>query len=166
MNQQVLESKQALVTQIADKLKAATSSVIVEYRGLTVAEVTELRRKLRAEEIEFKVYKNSMVSRAVEVSGLSDLNDALTGPNAFAFSSDAVAPSRVLADFARRHKKLVIKKGVVDGKVVSAEEISQLAKLPNKEGMISMFMGTLNATVIKFACAVKAVAEQKEAAAN
>lgn len=93
MKDAVLESKKAVVSEIQEKMTASQSTVVVEYRGLTVAEVTELRRSLRAEGIEFKVYKNSMSQRAAEAAGFNELTEQLTGPNAIAFSDDAVAPS-------------------------------------------------------------------------
>lgn len=161
MKQNVLDAKVAVVEEIAGKFQESSSAVIVEYRGLTVAEVTELRRKLRAEEIEFKVYKNSMATRAAEMAKLEGLNESLTGPNAIAFGKDAVAPARVLAKFAKDHTALVIKSGVIEGKVVDNETVKKFATLPNKEGLISMFLGCLQSPVIKFACAVKAVAESK-----
>ncbi len=164
MNQTTLDSKQQLVSEISKKMSDAASTVVVEYRGLSVAEVTELRRELRKESVEFKVYKNSMTSRAAEEAGYNGLTDALTGPNAIAFSDDAVAPSRVLAKFAKTHDKLVLKAGVVDGNVVTADEIVALSKLPNKEGMLSMLLGCLQSPVRSFACAVKAVAEAKDEA--
>lgn len=162
MKQNVLDAKVALVDEITGKFNEAVSSVVVEYRGLTVAEVTELRCLLREENIEFKVYKNSMVSRAAEAANLSDLTETLVGPNAIAFGNDAVAPARVLANFAKKHEALVIKSGVIEGTVVDAETVNKFAKLPNKEGLISMFLGCLQSPVIKFACAIKAVAEAKE----
>lgn len=162
MKQNVLDAKKAVVEEIAGKFQESESAVIVEYRGLTVAEVTELRRLLRAEEVEFKVYKNSMAARAIEVANLEGLSESLKGPNAIAFGKDAVAPARVLSKFAKDHKALVIKSGVIEGNVVDTETIGKFAKLPNKEGMISMFLGCLQSPVIKFACAVKAVAEAKE----
>ena len=93
MNQAVLSNKQALVTEISDKIKGSQSTVVCEYRGLSVAEVTELRRSLRSEGVDFKVYKNTMVERACDDCGFEDLKDALSGPNAFAFSEDATAPA-------------------------------------------------------------------------
>ena len=161
MNQAILEQKQKLVDVIADKMQNAASSVIVEYRGLTVGEVTQLRRDLRAENIEFVVYKNSMTRRAAEKLGHNDLLESLTGPNAIAFSDDAVAPSRVLANFAKKHECLVLKAGVVDGKIVDNDALKQLSTLPNKEGMISMLLGCLQSPIRSVACAVKAVADAK-----
>ena len=162
MKQNVLDAKKAVVEEITEKLQNSASTVVVEYRGLTVAEVTELRRQLRAESIDFKVYKNSMVSRAADAANLGELNETLVGPNAFAFGTDAVAPARILAKFAKTHNALVIKSGVIEGKVFDAEAVNKFATLPNKEGLISMFLGCLQSPVIKFACAVKAVAEAKE----
>ena len=162
MSAEAIKAKSALVEEIATKLKDAQSAVIVEYRGLSVAEVTELRRSLRAEDVEFKIYKNTLVRRATESTGYEELNAQLTGPNAIAFGhSDAVAPARVLAKFAKDHEALVIKAGMVEGKVLDVEEIKEISKLPNREGMYSMLLGMLQAPVSKFARVVKAVAEAK-----
>ena len=165
MNQAVLSNKQALVAEISEKMKNSQSTVVCEYRGLSVAEVTELRRNLRAEDVDFKVYKNTMVERACEDCGFGELKDALSGPNAFAFSSDATAPARVLAKFAKKHKALVLKSGIVEGKVVDEATIKELSSLPNREGMLSMLLSCLQSPVSSFARVVKAVAEAKEAGA-
>ena len=98
--------------------------------------------------------------------GADGLKEVLVGPNAIAFGKDATAPARVLAKFAKKHENLVLKSGIVEGKVVDEETIKKLSALPNKEGMISMFLGCLQSPIIKFACAVKAVAESKEGAAE
>ena len=161
MNQNVLTSKKAVVSEISDKIKNSQSTVVCEYRGLSVAEVTELRRALREENVEFKVYKNTMFERACDECGVSELKEALTGPNAFAFSTDATAPARVLAKFAKKHQALVLKSGVVEGKVVDVNTIKELSTLPNKEGMIAMFLGCLQSPVSSFARAVQAVADAK-----
>ena len=165
MKDAVLESKKAVVSEIQEKMTASQSTVVVEYRGLTVAEVTELRRSLRAEGIEFKVYKNSMSQRAAEAAGFNALTEQLTGPNAIAFSDDAVAPSRVLAKFAKKHDKLVLKGAIVEGKVVGVDTIKELSSLPNRDGMLSMLLSCLQAPVRSFACAVKAVADKDGEAA-
>ena len=165
MNQAVLSNKQALVTEISDKIKASQSTVVCEYRGLSVAEVTELRRNLRSEGVDFKVYKNTMVERACDECGYDGLKDALNGPNAFAFSEDATAPARVLAKFAKKHKALVLKKGIVEGKVVDEATIKELSLLPNRDGMLSMLLSCLQSPVSSFARVVKAVADAKEAGA-
>ena len=136
MNEAIINSKKAVVSEIAEKMKQSESTVVVEYRGLTVAEVTELRRNLRAENVDFKVYKNSLAQRAAEEAGMADLTKDLVGPNAIAFGGDAVAPARVLAKFAKDHDKLVLKSGIVEGKVVDAATIKELSSLPNREGML------------------------------
>ena len=163
MNQAVLSNKQAVVEEITKKIKDSQSTLVCEYRGLTVAEVTELRRGLREEGVDFKVYKNTMVERACDDCGFEDLKDALKGPNAFAFSEDATAPARVLAKFAKKHKALVLKKGIVEGKVVDEATIKELSLLPNRDGMLSMLLSCLQSPVSSFARVVKAIAEAKEA---
>lgn len=161
MKQAVLDAKVEQVNIIKEKLENAQSSVIVEYRGLTVGQVTELRTLLRAEGVEFKVYKNSLLTRAAEACGFEELNSQLTGPNAIAFGEDAVAPSRVLAKFAKTHDKLVLKGAVVEGKVVGIDTIKELSSLPSREGLLSMFLGCLQSPVRDFACVVKALADNK-----
>lgn len=169
MSAEVIKLKSQIVDEITGKFENAQSAVVVEYRGLSVAEVTQLRRDLRAEDIEFKVYKNKLVQRAAEKAGYGTLNEQLTGPNAIAFgNSDAVAPARILAKFAKEHEALVLKAGVVEGKVLLTEEIEEISKLPGREGMYSMLLGMLQAPVSKFARVVQAVADarpQEESAA-
>lgn len=162
MNQSVLEAKKVLVTEIQSKFTDAVSTVVVEYRGLSVIQMTELRRQLSKEGIELKIYKNKMASRAAEAAGFEAINEYLTGPNAFAFGNDAVAPSRILAQFAKKNKALVLKSGVVEGKVVNVDMIKELATLPNREGMISMILGLFQAPLRNFAYALSQVAELKD----
>ena len=162
MNQAIIDSKKAVVSEIAQKMKESESTVVVEYRGLSVAEMTELRRNLREEDVEFKVYKNSLAQRAAVEAGAEELSKDLIGPNAIAFGGDAVAPARVLAKFAKKHENLVLKSGIVEGKVVGVDTIKELSSLPNREGMLSMLLSCLQSPVRSFACAVKAVADAKE----
>ena len=159
----VLEAKQALVEEITGKLQSAVSVVVVDYRGLNVSQVTELRKQLREAGIDFKVYKNSMSRRAAEAAGLEGLNEHLVGPNAIAFSNeDVVAPAKILNDFAKKNDKLEIKAGVIEGNVASVEDVKALADLPSREGLLSMLLSVLQAPMRNFALATKAVAEQKE----
>ncbi|WP_342507161.1 50S ribosomal protein L10 [Sporosarcina sp. FSL K6-2383] len=159
----ILEAKQAVVSEISDKLKAAASVVVVDYRGLDVSQVTELRKQLREAGIDFKVYKNSMSRRAAEAVGLEGLNESLTGPNAIAFSNeDVVAPAKILNDFAKKNDKLEIKAGVIEGVVASEADVKALAELPSREGLLSMLLSVLQAPMRNFALATKAVADQKE----
>src|SRR5690625_291845 len=113
-----IEAKKKLVDEITEKFRNSETAVLVDYRGLNVAEVTELRKQLRDAGIEFKVYKNTMTRRAVEAAELNDLSDILVGPNAVAFSNeDVVAPARILNGFAKEHEALEIKGGVIEGEV-------------------------------------------------
>ncbi|KNX35652.1 50S ribosomal protein L10 [Bacillus amyloliquefaciens] len=155
--------KKVVVEEIASKLKESKSTIIVDYRGLNVSEVTELRKQLREANVEFKVYKNTMTRRAVEQAELDGLNDVLTGPNAIAFSTeDVIAPAKVLNEFAKNHEALEIKAGVIEGKVSSVEEVKALAELPSRDGLLSMLLSVLQAPVRNLALAAKAVADQKE----
>ncbi|MFT4415709.1 50S ribosomal protein L10 [Fredinandcohnia humi] len=158
-----VEQKKQIVSEIADKFRESKSTIIVDYRGLTVGEVTELRKQLREAGIEFKVYKNTLSRRAAELAELNGLNDALTGPNAIAFSNeDVVAPAKILNDFAKKHDALEIKAGVIEGNVASLEQVKALADLPSREGLLSMLLSVLQAPIRNLALATKAVADQKE----
>lgn len=158
-----IEQKKLIVDEIANKLKSSVSTVVVDYRGLSVAEVTELRKQLRDAGIEFKVYKNSLTRRATEAAELTGLTEVLTGPNAIAFSTeDVVAPAKILNDFAKNHEALEIKAGVIEGNVATVEEIKALAELPSREGLLSMLLSVLQAPIRNLALATKAVADQKE----
>lgn len=163
LRNEVLENKKAVVTEIQGKINDAASMVVVEYRGLSVGQMTTLRRQLRAEGIELKIYKNSMLQRAVEGSDFEAMKEELVGPNAVAFGTDAVAPSRVLATFAKKNKALKLKTGIVDGKIVNSDEIKELSALPNHDGMISMLLGMFQSPVRSFAYALDQVAQQKAA---
>ncbi|MBS4221045.1 50S ribosomal protein L10 [Bacillus sp. FJAT-49711] len=159
----VIEQKKQIVQEISEKFKSSVSTVVVDYRGLSVAQVTELRKQLREAGIEFKVYKNSMTRRAAEVAELAGLNESLTGPNAIAFSTeDVVAPAKILNDFAKKNEALEIKAGVIEGNIATVEEIKALAELPSREGLLSMLLSVLQAPIRNLALATKAVADQKE----
>ncbi|MDR2833048.1 MAG: 50S ribosomal protein L10 [Streptococcaceae bacterium] len=163
MSEAIIAKKAALVEEVSAKFEAATSVVIVDSRGLTVEQDTVLRRQLREAGVEFKVIKNSILSRAAIKAGLEGLDEVFTGPTAVAFSNDdAVAPARILNDFAKDAEALEIKGGVVEGKVSTKEEIVALAKLPNKEGMLSMLLSVLQAPIRNVAYAINAVAEASE----
>ncbi|AOM84572.1 50S ribosomal protein L10 [Salisediminibacterium beveridgei] len=159
----VIKKKEQVVDEIKTKFEDSQSTIVVDYRGLNVSEITELRKQLREAGVDFKVYKNSMVRRATEATNLSELDEHLTGPTAIAFSNeDVVAPAKILHGFAKDHSALELKAGVVEGKVTGLEEIRALATLPSRDGLISMFLNVLQAPIRNFALATKAVAEQKE----
>lgn len=165
-NANIIQEKQEAVAVIAAKIAASPSTVVADYRGLNVAQVTELRKQLREAGIEFQVLKNSLVRRATEGTDFVELNNILTGPTAIAFGKDdAVAPAKILNDFAKKNDALKLKGGIVEGKVVSQEEIKALAELPSREGLLSMLLSVLQAPVRNFALAVKAVGEKQEAQA-
>ena len=163
MSEAAIAKKETLVQAAAEKFESAASVVIVDYRGLTVEEVTNLRKQLRDAGVEMKVIKNSILSRAAKKVGLDGLDEVFTGPTAVAFSNDdVVAPAKIIDEFAKDAKALEIKGGVIEGKVSSVEQITALAKLPNREGLLSMLLSVLHAPVRNVAYAVKAVAEKNE----
>ena len=158
-----IETKSLQVKEIAAKFEAAASIVVVDYRGLTVGQATELRKQLREAGVEFKVYKNTLTRRAAEIAGLEGINEFLTGPNAIAFSNeDVVAPAKIINEFAKKNEALEIKAGIIEGTIASVEDVKALAELPSREGLLSMLLSVLQAPVRNFALATKAVAEQKE----
>lgn len=160
MNPATLESKKAVVAEITESFKNASSVAVVEYRGLTVAEISELRKLLKAVDAKFGVYKNTLVQKASDSLGYKELDKYLSGSNAFVFSSDVTGMPKVLAKFAKKNEKLVLKAGLVEGKFVNGDELKALAKLPSREGLLSMFLSCLQAPIRSFACTVKAVADK------
>lgn len=163
MSEAIIAKKAEQVDAVAEKMKAAASIVVVDSRGLTVEQDTVLRRNLRENGVEFKVIKNSILTRAAEKAGLDGMKDLFVGPSAVAFSNeDVVAPAKVLSDFAKDAEALEIKGGAIEGVVSSKEEIAALASLPNREGLLSMLLSVLQAPVRNVALAVKAVADNKE----
>jgi large subunit ribosomal protein L10 len=161
MSEATIAKKAAIVEEVSAKFKEAASVVVVDYRGLTVDEVTRLRKQLREAGVEMKVIKNSILSRAAEAAGLEGMGEVFTGPTAVAFSNeDVVAPAKIINDFAKDAKALEIKGGIIEGKVSSLEEVIALAKLPNREGLLSMLLSVLQAPVRNVAYAINAVAEK------
>lgn len=162
MNKAIIEQKETLVNEVSNELVNSASSIIVEYRGLSVESISNLRRELRKEDASLKVYKNSVLSRAAEKAGYSELNEELTGPNAIVFSKkDSTSAAKLLTKFAKRNDNLVVKGGIVEGKYVDAKGMKVVATLPGKDGLLSMLLSCLQAPIRNFACAVKAVADQK-----
>lgn len=162
MSTKAIEIKQQKADVITEQLKNSVSTIIVDYRGLTVAQVTELRKQLREAGVEFKVYKNTLVRRSASAAGIEGIDEFLTGPNAIAFSTEeVVAPAKIIADFAKENEALEIKAGIIEGTVTSAEDVKAIASLPSKEGLISMVLSVLQAPIRNFAYAVKAVGEQQ-----
>lgn len=166
-NAKVLNEKSQLVSEVAAKFRGSATTVVTDYRGLTVAQVTELRKKLREAGVEFQVLKNTLARRATAQTELTALDEHLTGPTAIAFSKDdAVAPAKILTEFAKKNEALKVKGGIVEGKVVGFDQIKALADLPSREGLLSMLLSVLQAPMRNVALAVKAVAEKQEGAAQ
>lgn len=160
MNQKNIDAKQLVVNEVSALVKENDAVVVFEYRGLNVSKMTELRRTLREASASVAIYKNSLVSRAMADLGKSEMDEHLVGPNALLFSKDVSTGAKLLTKFARFNDEIVIKGGLFEGRVVDAEQVKVIAKLPNKEGMISMFLSVLNAPIQKFAATVKAVADK------
>ncbi len=161
MNQDVLKAKEAVVEEVAENMRGAESVTIVEYRGLTVEQITTIRRELMKQDATMRIYKNSLVERAAEKLGYKGLEETLSGPNAVVCSKGAIEGPKTLAKFAKKYQHLVIKGGVVEGRVMSADEMKVIATLPGRDGLISMFLSCLQAPVRQFACAIQAVADKQ-----
>ena len=159
MNEATIAKKVQEVEAVNACISAAGSTLFVDYLGLTVAEVTELRTKLHAENCTMKVVKNNILRRAT--SSLGYEVKELVWPSAMITSPDEVTGAKIAYGFLKDHEKFSVKAGIVDGKVTSEKELAALAKLPNKEGMISMLLSVLQAPVRGLACAIKAVSEKE-----
>lgn len=145
-NQKILDKKQEIISEISEKTKNASSTIFFEYQGLTAEETNELRRLLRESDSELKIYKNTLVKRAFDTLKI-DLADELNGPKAVAFGQDAVAPIKVLSDFAKNHSALVLKVGLVDGVVADEGKLKELSAIPSRDGLLTMLAGGLMQTV-------------------
>ncbi len=157
-----LEMKKTVVAGIKEKFEKAQTVVLVDYRGLTVAEDTELRNQLRKAGVEYAVLKNTMISRAIEGMNVDEMHASLEGPTAVAFGyEDMIAPAKILSEFAKKSKKLTIKCGVCDGAYLNAEGVEALASLPSKEVLIAKIMGSMMSSVSKFVYCVEAIRKQK-----
>ncbi|GAW64314.1 50S ribosomal protein L10 [Ligilactobacillus acidipiscis] len=163
MSKEVIAQKAKIVDGVVEKFNNASSIVVTDYRGLTVEEVTELRKQLREEGVEMRVIKNTFLKRAADQTGYEGLDEVFSGPTAVAFGGeDVAAPARVIAKFTEDHEALSIKGGVIEGKVSSVEDINALSKLPDRDGLLSMLLSVLQAPVRNVAYAVKAVADSKD----
>lgn len=152
MRESVLNAKKENVEEIKANIEKSQSVVLVDYRGLNVSELTELREKYRAAGVEYKVYKNTMMRFAFKEAGLEDFNEHLTGPNAVAFGiEDPVAVAKITSDFAKDHENLEIKAGIVDGKVIDVAGVKSLASLPSKEQLLGQVVRGLNSPIQGFA---------------
>ncbi len=157
-----LELKKAAVAQIKEKLTTAQSVVLVDYRGLNVAEVTELRKQFRAAGVEYAVLKNSLVGIAAKEAGIEGLDSILEGPTALAFGmTDAVAPAKIIAEFAKKNDKLKVKAGILDGAILDVAGVEKLSAIPSREVLIAKVMGSMMSAVSKFVYVLEAIRKQK-----
>lgn len=157
----ILEQKQQIINEIADSVKNAQAAVWVDYRGLTVEEVTDLRRKLREVDSDLKVYKNTLTKRALDTLNIS-LDEYLNGPNAIAFGNDPVAPIKVLAEFAKEHNALELRVGIIDGEVSGVEALNELATIPSRDGLLTMLAGGMIGIVKDLSACLHLYGEQLE----
>lgn len=160
-NAKILEQKSLVVDEIKGKFENAKSVVVFDPRGLNVAEVTELRRVLRESGSDYKVYKNTLVKRAVNSLDIK-LDEFLEGPSAISFSSDELAPVKVISEFAKKHTNLELKAGIVEGKVAEVSELAKYAAIPSREGLLTMLAAGLMGTVKDLSICLDLYAKQKE----
>lgn len=152
MKEQALQAKAENVEEIKEKISKAQAVVLVDYRGLNVEQLTELRSNYRKAGVEYKVYKNTMMRFAFKDSGLEEFNEFLKGPNAIAFGyNDPVQAAKITAEFAKANEKLEIKAGIVDGKIIDVNGVKSLAELPPREVLIAQVLGGFNAPIQGFA---------------
>ena len=162
-SEKILNQKKEEVTKLANKIKEAKLVLLTDYRGINVEDVTGLRAELRKSNTEYTVIKNNITRRALAEAGITGLEDKLVGPTAVIMSNeDYLEPSKIIYKFTKNNEYYKIKGGVIDGKVMTAEEIVTLAKLPSKETLLSMLAGALLANISKFAVALDQVRIQKE----
>ena len=157
-----IEEKQPIVAEIKEALDGAKSVVLVDYRGVTVAQDTQLRRNIRKENLIYKVYKNTMVKLAIEGTEWSELEKDLDGPTAVVVSKeDATAAARVIADFSKEAKNLELKSGIVEGTYYDKDGIQVIATIPSREVLLSRLLGSLQSPIANLARVLNQVAEQK-----
>lgn len=174
-SEKILAQKKQLVSGLVEEIKNSSSGVLVDYKGITVADDTKLRTDLRKAGVHYAVIKNTLIRFAIKEADLEELDGVLNGTTALAISGeDMIAPAKILSKFAETHKNFTIKGGYVDGKALSVEEVTALAKLPSKEVLIAKVLGGFNAPIAGFAnvlngtmrglvCALNAIAEKQSA---
>lgn len=159
-NRQIKEAK---VLAIKEKMEKAQGVIFAKYQGLTVEEDTELRKKLREAGVEYRVYKNTLTTLAAKELGFDAIESILVGPLSIAFGyEDPTAPARVLNDFAKNHKKLELKGGIVQGEIFDADKVEQLAKIPPREVLIAQLLGSFKAPISNLAYLINAIKEKKQ----
>ena len=163
-NQKILDKKQEIINEIAEKTKNASSAIFFEYQGLTAMETGALRRLLRESDSELKIYKNTLVKRALDSLNI-DIASELEGPKAVAFGTDAIAPIKVLSDFAKTHPSL-LKVGIVDGEITDEAGLKSLSAIPSRDGLLTMLASGLIGTVKDLSIALDLYSKQLEESEN
>ena len=157
----ILKQKQVVIEEIKERVEAAKTIVLFDYRGITDSEAKELRCKLKESNSDYKVYKNTLMARAFNDLGI-DLNEGLTGPSAFAYGEDQIAPIKTLSDFAKEHPALVLKVGIVDGEKADQAKLAEYATLPSREGLLTMLAGGMIGLVKDLSICLDLYSQQKE----
>ena len=160
-NAKIIEQKAGVVSEIKEKFENAKSVVAFDYRGLSVAEVTELRRKLREAGADYKVYKNTLTKRALDELNL-DMNEYLAGPSAIAFGTDELSIVKIINDFAKEHNALELKAGIVEGKVAGLEDLKRYAAIPSRDMLLTMLAAGLMGTVRDLSICLDLYSKEKE----
>lgn len=160
-SKKILEQKQTVIDEIKMRTENAKTIVLFDYRGITDSEAKELRIKLKESNSDYKVYKNTLMARAFNDLGI-DLNEGLTGPSAFAFGDDQIAPIKVLSDFAKEHPALVLKVGIVDGEKADQAKLVEYATLPSRDGLLTMLAGGMIGLVKDLSICLDLYSQQKE----
>ena len=160
-NAKVLEVKQKIIDEIKERVENSKSVVLFDYRGITDGEAKELRIKLRESNADYKVYKNTLMSRAFDDLKV-DVKESLVGPSAFAYSDDQIAAIKVLTEFAKEHPALVLKVGIVDGEIADKEKLAEYATLPSREGLLTMLAGGMIGLVRDLSICLDLYSQQKE----
>ena len=160
-SEKILMQKQTVIDEIKERAQNAKTIVLFDYRGITEGEAKELRVKLRESNSDYKVYKNTLMARAFNDLGI-DLNEGLTGPSAFAYGEDQIAPIKTLSDFAKEHPALVLKVGIVDGEKADQAKLAEYATLPSREGLLTMLAGGMIGLVKDLSICLDLYSQQKE----
>ena len=157
-----IQEKEVVVNEIKEKLDRASSAVVVDYRGITVAEADLLRKRMREANVEYKIYKNTMVRRAIVGTAFEGLAEVLKGPSGIAFGyEDATAPAKILDKSIKEFKKMELKGGVIDGVYYDQAGVAAIAQIPSKDELLAKLLGSFNAPISSFARVIQAIADQK-----
>jgi large subunit ribosomal protein L10 len=160
-SEKILMQKQSVIDEIKERTENAKTIVLFDYRGITDSEAKDLRVKLRESNSDYKVYKNTLMARAFNDLGI-DLSEALSGPSAFAYGEDQIAPIKVLAEFAKEHPALVLKVGIVDGEKADQAKLSEYATLPSRDGLLTMLAGGMMGIARDLSICLDLYSQQKE----